>query len=126
MMPRARGNEPKSAGTPLSSAVLITTFGAAVWALHLTFIYGFHTISCASEFAGTRLLGLELSMIVITGGTIVALLAIFIGIRRLSIGSHYTAASRHSFEKKVGYWLALLAAIGVFWAGAVALFVAPC
>ncbi|MGY3622524.1 hypothetical protein [Bradyrhizobium sp. USDA 10063] len=96
--------------------------GPAVWALHLTAIYGAHALLCARGIAADTATAV---IMIATGVALIVLMsgagAAWLKLRR---GGAETAAS--SFQASVMSLLAVLSAIGIAWAGATALFVTPC
>lgn len=104
-------------------------FAAIVWAVHLTLVYGTVTVACVRGFTADIVLGLSLPALAVIGVTIVALAAIAAGnywLNREGNRSNAEWREERQFESRVTRWLALLAAFGVFWAGAAAFFVSPC
>lgn len=115
-------------GVKLTVTLVWMTFGPIVWALHLTVVYGAHTLACARG-VNPDLFGISFSAFAIIAATIVALaalaLAIYLHPQRTGDAPPDIREER-IFEKRVTNWLAALAAFGIFWAGAGALLVSPC
>jgi hypothetical protein len=113
----------------LIAAVLSLTFGLLIWALHLTLVYGVHTVACARDFTAVWFPGASFPVLAIVVITVLAMIAIAAGSWRFTRGAERgTAAAQQErqFEIKVIKWVAWLASIGVFWAGIAALIVSPC
>ncbi|MBG0792886.1 hypothetical protein IYY11_05645 [Methylocystis sp. H62] len=113
---------------PLGGALLYVLFGPVLWAIHLTLIYGGHTLLCALGVSSDALSPsiISFSVAIVTIVTLVVLLAavvatIFKGGARGDRGSAATF-----FLDKLMMALALLSGFGVALGGASALIVEPC
>jgi hypothetical protein len=112
-------------GAYLTGTLLYITSGVLVWAMHLTLVYFVHAVACARGYTAEPT---SLSFFVIAA-TLVALLAL--GVVGYLFRPQRDSASgevreERAFERRVMYWLTLLAAVGILWGGFTALFVAPC
>ncbi len=127
-MPKRAAHPDKTGGSKLTVTLLSICFAAIVWAAHLTVVYGTVTLACTRPTSTAVLFGLNLPAIIVVVATIAALAAILAGSYFLAGKAGRSAELREEqrFERRVTQWLALLAAFGVFWAGAAALFVSPC
>lgn len=104
------------------------TLGPILWAIHLTLIYGTHTLVCARTIPGTLPLGFDTAPFVILLVT-VATLALLLG--AMLVPSPNTrpfngSPASPSFFRRVMVLLALLSAFGVGWAGVAAMVVPSC
>lgn len=114
---------------PLAGILLYALTGPIVWAAHLAIIYSAHVVSCALGGAP----GLASLIVIVT--TIIALITLFLAVSRARAwrrelmkrspadGEH---ASAVSFIDGAMALLVLLSAVGVAWAGAMALMLEPC
>ena len=93
------------------AALLSLSFGPIVWAAHLTFIYGIHTLACTS------------ADVPVLAATVIGLVAISISI---AVQRGKRESPSLAFYRRTASWLAWLSAFGVASAGAAALIVAPC
>ena len=111
------------------STLLYLSLGPIVWAVHFAIVYGAHTLLCA--VGGSGGFGARAATLVVIIATVVALILLSLPMlaptmmRRRRPGST-EPASLSSFAQGVMALLALLSALGVAWAGAAALIVAPC
>jgi hypothetical protein len=106
---------------PLARTLLAMLFGPIVWALHFTALYGTHTIVCAHATTGDAA---TITALAATVAALALLLAGAVVAYRRRTTQHANATTR--FCRDVMLLLTLLSACGVAWAGATALFVAPC
>jgi hypothetical protein len=106
---------------PLVRTTLTLLFGPIVWALHFTLLYGTHTIVCARAATGDAA---TITALAATVAALALLLAGAFAVYRRSDATRDASAAR--FCRDVMLLLTLLSACGVAWAGATALFVAPC
>ena len=102
--------------------------GPILWALHLTVVYGTHTLVCARAISRTLPLGFDTAQFVILSATAVALVFMF---SALLIPSRQTRPfqgppSVPAFYPRVMALLVLLSAFGVVWAGVAALILRSC
>ncbi|HEX5779018.1 MAG TPA: hypothetical protein VFY21_09260 [Xanthobacteraceae bacterium] len=128
-MPKRAAHPGKTGGSKLTVTLLSICFAAIVWAAHLTLVYGTVTVTCAHGFTGDVVAGLNIPAFAVVVLTIVALAAIGAGSYLLNAeanGRNADAREERQFENRVTQWLSMLAAFGVFWAGAAAFFVSPC
>ena len=128
-MPKRAAHPDKTGGSKLTVTLMSMCFAAIVWAAHLTLVYGTVTVACINAFSADIVPGLNLPALAVIGVTIVALAAIAAGsywLNGKADGGDAGRLEERQFELRVTRWLALLAAFGVFWAGAAALFVSPC
>ena len=127
-MPKRAAHPDKTGGGKLTVVLLSICFAAIVWAMHLTIVYGAVTLACARATPSAMLFGLNLPAFIVAVATLAALIAILAGSYFLTGKTSRSAelSEEQRFERRVTQWLALLAAFGVFWAGAAALFVSPC
>jgi hypothetical protein len=106
----------------ITATLLYLAFGPIVWAIHLTFVYGTHTIVCTrptSEAAGATLAVLAI--------TAVALAAIFTGLAASATARRRAPENGPlAFSHRAAALLAWLSAFGVAWAGATSLVIEPC
>ena len=128
-MPKRAAHPDKTGGSKLTVVLLSMCFAAIVWAMHLTIVYGAVTLACARATPSAMLFGLNLPAFIVAVATLAALAAILAGYYRADRkDAERTAEMREErqFERRVTQWLSLLAAFGVFWAGAAAFLVSPC
>jgi hypothetical protein len=128
-MANTRSRSKHAGGTKLIAALLSLTFGLLIWSLHLTLVYGVHTIACARDFTPTWIFGLAFPVLAIVVITVVGVLVTGVGGWWLAAGRRNGSAElrqEKEFERRVILLIAFLASVGMFWAGAAALFVSPC
>jgi hypothetical protein len=119
----------KPTGAYLTGTLLYITSGVLVWALHLTLVYFVHAVACARGYTADLAPDPTLLTSFVIAATVVALLAL--GVVGYLFRPQRDRASdevreERTFERRVMYWLTLLAAVGISWGGFTALFVAPC
>jgi hypothetical protein len=106
----------------ITSAVLYLTSGPIVWAIHLTLVYGTHTLVCTQTPSG----GADATFAVLAV-TARALVAIFVALAASAAAQRRAGHdSPLAFYHRATTWLAWLSAFGVACAGATALIVEPC
>ncbi len=127
-MPKRAAHPGKTGGSKLTVTLLSICFAAIIWAAHLTIVYGAVTLACPRATPSSVLFGLNLPALIVVVATLAALAAIVAGSYFLAGKSNRSTALREEqgFERRVTQGLALLAAFGVFWAGAAVFFVSPC
>jgi hypothetical protein len=118
-------------GAYLTGTLLYITFGVLVWAAHLTLVYFVHAVVCARGYTPELLPGLTLPTIFVIAATFVALFALSAAgylprLRRHLSSGRGESEEERIFERRLMYWLTLLAAVGILWGGATAVLVAPC
>ena len=106
----------------IAAAVLYLTFGPIVWAIHLTFVYGTHTLICTHTTSGGA--GATFAVLVVTA---VALAAIFAALTASAAAQRRARGeSSLAFYHRAATWLTWLSAFGVACAGATSLVIEPC
>ena len=106
----------------ITSAVLYLTFGPIVWAIHLTFVYGTHTLVCTQTTSGGA--GATFAVLAVTA---LALVAIFAALAASAAAQRRAGEdSPLAFYHRATTWLIWLSAFGVACAGATSLVIEPC
>jgi hypothetical protein len=106
----------------ITSAALYLTFGPIVWAIHLTLVYGTHTLVCTHTTSGGA--GATFAVLVVT---VVALAAIFTALAASAAAQRRAREDGPvAFYHRAAAWLAWLSAFGVACAGATSLVIEPC
>jgi hypothetical protein len=104
------------------------SLGPILWAIHLTLIYGTHTLVCARTIPGTLPLGFDTAPFVILLITVTTL-AVLLGAVLLpspNTRPFNGSLASPSFFRRVMVLLALLSAFGVGWAGLASMVVQSC
>lgn len=104
----------------------LTAAGMLIWAAHFTTVYGFAGLACARGFASLRIYDVAVVPFTVAAATAVALPAALV-----VLAVAWRAGRRARDEASRFLWdtsrlLALLAIVGIAWAGLPALFVEPC
>jgi hypothetical protein len=107
--------------------LIYLALGPIIWALHLTLVYGAHTLLCARGIASGAQ-GPWVATAIVVVATVVALGLLVVATRRLwkNPRRRGPAAGALSFYDAVMLLLLLLSAVAVIWAGATSLIVSPC
>ena len=116
-------NTRERARASLTRTTFYLLFGPIVWAIHLTVLYGAHTLVCVHGAAGDTVAAIALAA---TVAAVALLLAAAFAFYRRRDSAHTGASAVTCFCRDVAMLLALVSAFGVAWAGATALIVAPC
>jgi hypothetical protein len=104
----------------IAAALLYLTFGPIVWAIHLTFIYGTHTLACT----GTTPEGATFAVLAVTA---VALVAIFAALAAsATVRRRAGPEGPLAFYHRAASWLTWLSVFGIACAGAATLIIEPC
>jgi hypothetical protein len=109
----------------LAPTLFYLLFGPVVWAVHLTIIYGAHTLVCARA-PGVRVLGLDATVLIVIVTTVVALALLPLSVLAWRVHPAAGISDGERFYPRLMTLLAVLSACGIVWAGAAALIVAPC
>jgi len=116
---------------PIAGAILYLLAGPIIWAAHLLLVYGPQSALCAFRVTGMAAAEPWLISALVAGVTVLAMAAIALILwrpRRTARFFRFDTASdgQRSFVISVMRLLAVLSLIGIAWAGATTLLLAPC
>lgn len=121
------GNK-SEAREPLAGAVFHVLLGPIVWAVHLTLVYGGHTLLCVKSVASGALAAgaVSLGVVIVTAAALIVLIVAVVAAHFRGRALENRGPATMFFRDRVMMILALLSGVGVAWEGASALIVGPC
>lgn len=107
----------------LTGTLLLLLAGPILWAVHLTIVYGVHTLACVGALQGMPVdAG---TFILVATGAILAILMLLLAVIWLRRPALFTHGDR-LFHSRVMVSLVLLSAFGIAWAGSAAFILPQC
>lgn len=123
--------QPHRDHSSLFGTALYMLTGPLLWALHMTAVYGSHTLLCTVEVKQPMLWGASPSAVAIMAATLVAVafLAVFIAARqRMAKAMRIPQADepQRAFLDGLMLWLGFLSIAGIVWSGATVMVLDAC